>query len=323
MYLWLIRAFQVVTSIVLGTFDACLAAVWRLLGFEKDVYLQKWQASLGPKAPPQFPPKHEPGEPNYPYSIWDYHGYIRTVIVVDYLDRAKVEALLPDYLELKPVPDCLPDKHPVLFSFGFNQHFGPVWMPIRTLNYMELLVSIPDTRLKGCSSGYFEPFYYPPRLWLNRLFPTVVGRMLGYPKMLGRIPTTADSCTIRRLFGGEIARIKITPCGVSGPIGKIPGFGRWMRRANQPIATKVFFSGPLFTHFQWEWNLAKGQQAEVKLEVISKDFPVLGPGTYRWTPLKEGESGAVLVSSPFEWQIPFSRKILDEFAAEKQMAAGA
>ncbi|MBZ5593506.1 MAG: acetoacetate decarboxylase family protein [Acidobacteriia bacterium] len=322
MYLWLIRTFQVVTCVVLGTFDACLTVVLRLLGLERDVYLREWQRSFGPKAPPQFPPEHEPGEPHYPYSIWDYHGYIRTVIVVDYLDRAKVEALLPDYLELAHVPDAALEKHPVLFSFGLNEHFGPVWMPVKTISYMELLVSIPDTQLKGKRDGYVGPFYFPPRLWLNRLFPTVVGRLLGYPKMLGRVPTTADSCTIRRLFGGEIARLKVTPCGISGPIAKIPGFGRWMRRANQPIATKVFFSSPLFTHFQWEWNLAKGQQAEVTLEVISADFPVLARGTYRWSPLQEGQSGAILVSSPFEWQIPFSRKILDESAAEKQMAAG-
>jgi hypothetical protein len=322
MYLWFIRTFHVVLCIVLGIYDACLTVVLRLLGLEKNPYLREWQRSLGPRPAPQFPPEREPGEPNYPYSIWDYHGYIRTTIVGDYLDRAKVAAMLPDYLELAPVANCSPDKHPVLFSFGLNQHFGPVWMPFKTISYMELLVSIPNTQLKGKSDGYVGPFYYPPRLWLNRLFPTVVGRLLGYRKMLGRIPATADSCSIHKLFGGEIARLKLTPCGISGPIAKIPAFGLWMQRANQPIVTKVFFSSPLFTHFQWEWNLAKGQQAEVELEVFSPDFPVLGPGSYRWSPLKEGTSGAILVSSPFEWQIPFPRSTLSEPAGQKTMAAG-
>lgn len=321
MYLWLIRKFHVFLCVALGIYDACLTVVLRLLGLEKYVYAREWQRSLGPRPAPQFPPEREPGEPNYPYSVWDYHGYIRTTIVVDYLDRAKVAAMLPDYLELGPVPECSPEKHPVLFSFGVNEHFGPVWMPFKTISYMELLVSIPDTRLKGKSDGYVGPFYYPPRLWLNRLFPTIVGRLLGYQKFLGRIPTTADSCTIRRLFGGEIARLKFTPCGISGPISKIPAFGPWMRRANQPIVTKVFFSEPLFTHFQWEWNLAKGQQAEVELEVLSSDFPVLAPGTYRWSPLKDGTSGAILVSSPFQWQIPFPRSVLTESVSEKKMAA--
>jgi len=322
MYLWFIRTFHVVISIVLGIYDACLTVVLRLLGLERNVYLRAWQRSLGPRTPPQFPPERQPGEPKYPYSIWDYHGYIRTAIVVEYLDRNKVAALLPDYLELAPVSDCADGKHPVLFSFGLNQHFGPVWLPAKTISYMELLVSIPDTQLKGKSDGYVGPFFYPPRLWLNRLFPTVVGRLLGYRKLLGRIPTTADSCRIHKLFGGEIARLKFTPCGISGPIAKIPAFGPWMQRANQPIVTKVFFSDPLFTHFQWEWNLAKGQQAEVELEVFSADFPVLGPGTYRWSPLKEGLSGAVLVSSPFQWQIPFPRSVLAESAGQKKMAAG-
>jgi len=322
MYLWLIRKFHVVTCIVLGIYDACLTVVLRLLGLERNIYLREWQRSLGPRPQPQFPPKREPGEPGYPYSIWDYHGYIRTAIVVDYLDHSKVAALLPDYLEMIEVPDAGPDRHPVLFSFGLNQHFGPIWMPFKTISYMELLVSIPDTQLKGKTVGYVGPFYYPPRLWLNRLFPTVVGRLLGYRKILGRIRTTADSCTICRLFGGEIARLKLKPCGISGPISKIPAFGPWMRRANQPIVTKVPFSEPLFTHFQWEWNLAKGQQAEVELEVLSSDFPVLGPGTYRWSPLQDGESGAILVSSPFEWQIPFPRSVLTEAVSEKKMAAG-
>ena len=321
MYLWFIRTFHVVLCIVLGVCDACLTVVLRLLGLEKNIYLREWQRSLGPRPAPQSPPEREPGEPNYPYSIWDYHGYIRTTIVVDYLDRAKVAALLPDYLELAPVPEAAADKHPVLFSFGLNQHFGPIWMPFKTISYMELLVSIPDTQLKGKSKGYVGPFFYPPRLWLNRLFPTIVGRLLGYRKFLGRIPTTADSCTIRTLFGGEIAHLKLKPCGISGPISKIPAFGPWMRRANQPIVTKVFFSEPLFTHFQWEWNLAKGQQAEVELEVLSSDFPVLAPGTYRWSPLREGASGAILVSSPFEWQIPFARSVLKEAVSEKTMAA--
>ena len=149
MYLWFIRTFHVVLCIVLGIYDACLTAVLSLLGLEKNIYLRAWQDSLGPRPAPQFPPEREPGEPNYPYSIWDYHGYIRTAIVVNYLDRAKVAALLPDYLELAPVPDAAADKHPVLFSFGLNQHFGPIWMPFKTISYMELLVSIPDTQLKG------------------------------------------------------------------------------------------------------------------------------------------------------------------------------
>ena len=322
MYLWLIRKFHILSSIVLGIYNICLTAVLRLLNLERNGYLRAWQRSLGPKPPPRFPPVHEPGEPKYPYSIWDYHGYIRTAVVVQYLDRDRVEALLPDYLELAPVPDGDAGKHPVLFSFGFNEHFGPVWLPAKTISYMELLVSIPDTQLKDKSHGYAGPFYYPVRLWLNRLFPTVVGGLLGYPKMLGRVPTTADSCDIHKLFGGALARVKFTPCGISGPIAKIPAFGSWMRHANQPIVTKIFFSDPLFTHFQWEWDLAKGQQLEVEMEVFSADFPVLGPGTYRWSPLQEGTSGAILVSSPFEWQIPFSRTILSESVKPKEMAAG-
>lgn len=320
MFLWLIRKFHIVTSIVLGIYNVCLTVVLRVLGLENNVYFRAWQKSLGPKPPPQFPPVHEPGEPRYPYSIWDYHGYIRTAIVVEYLDCNAVAKLLPNYLELAPVPDCAAGKHPVLFSFGFNEHFGPVWLQLKTISYMELLVSIPDTQLKDKSRGYVGPFYYPLRLWLNRLFPTVVGRLLGYPKLLGRIPTTADSCGIHKLFGGAIARVKFTPSGISGPISKIPAFGFWTRRANQPIVTKVFFSDPLFTHFQWEWNVAKGQQVEVELEVFSSDFPVLGPGTYHWSPLQEGASGAILVSSPFEWKIPFPLRSLD--VSQQGMRAG-
>ena len=125
MYLWFIRTFHVLLCIVLGIYDACLTAVLSLLGLEKNIYLRAWQDSLGPRPKPQFPPKSEPGEPNYPYSIWDYHGYIRTAIVVNYLDRAKVAALLPDYLELAPVPDCRSRQASRTFQFRLESTLWP------------------------------------------------------------------------------------------------------------------------------------------------------------------------------------------------------
>ena len=95
-------------------------------------------------------------------------------------------------------------------------------------------------------------------------------------------------------------------------------FLRWKERLNQPIVSRlsiwgIRISGPLFTHYQFEWSLASFQSASATLDVPESGLLGLPQGNYKWGPLIGDKSGVLMASLPFEWLMPFPRKVLDEW----------
>jgi Acetoacetate decarboxylase (ADC) len=309
-----IRALRVAAAHFLDLMDTIVSFFRAIFGRSKNPYLRKWEASAGPILRPLFPPLQEPGTPRYRYSKFDFNCRLRTAVVLHFVDRETVRKLLPDLLELGEVPDAPPGTHPIMFSFGFHFKFGAIitpW-PWRTVSYLEFLSSIPHTRLKQVSGGYTGPFLFPPRLWVNRLLPLLVGWALAYPKRLATIEHGAEMFSFRAAFGRPIASLAVIPSGMPGPVNQIPGTQPWCQRVNQPIMTETGKREALFSHYQFEWERAFGQPAEIRLTVESDDFPGLPKGTYTFPPLAEGAGGALLIAAPCHLQIPFPRRFLEE-----------
>ncbi len=310
-----IRALRVTLAHLVDLMDTIVSFFLVITGRAKRPYLEAWEASLGPRRRPVFPPKQEPCTPRYHYSRWDFNCRLRAAVVLHYAERSVVEALLPDLLELEPVPDAPPGTHPIMLSFGLNSRFGAVITPwrLRTITYLEFLSSIPNTRLKNCAQGYTGPFLFPPRLWVSNLLPAIVGWALAFPKIFACIDGRPNTFTIRPFLKKEIiASMKVVPVGEGGPPKEIPGNEIWCQRVNQPIMTETPHTEPLFSHFQFEWDLATGQPAEITLTVHGDDFPAFPKGTYYFPPLSEGKGGGLTIASPCQLQMPFPRTFLRE-----------
>jgi hypothetical protein len=278
------------------------------------------------------PPIHEEAEPDYPFSDLDTCGYFRTAVVVDYFPVEQVQALLPDYLELAPGPDVPAGKHPVVLIFGFEEAIKPYWMPIKGPNYLEYIYAIADTRLKNRTHGYTAPFFYMAQLRMNRFYPYILGRLVGYLKIMTRFTVHPYAFYMYSFWSGRpLAAFSVEP--EEGKVPQIPTeFLVWKERMNQPIVSNlsiggIRISGPLFTHYQFEWSLASFQKATTTLDVPESGLLGLPQGNYKWGPLVGSKSGTIMLSLPFEWLMPFSRKVLDEWvgltpAKKKGQGAG-
>lgn len=329
MYFWLVRLFHVPISIFFGLVDFVIHPIYELLGFQHDDFMQKWQESLGPKPPITYPPVPLPGEPRYPFSRLDTAGHFRASVVVDYIDRERAQSMLPDYLELAPDAATPAGKHPVTLIFGWEENIRPVFAFWKGPSYAEFVIALPDVRLKGATGGYSGPFFFMPQLRLIRFYPILLGILVGYNKIPTRLPATEDTFFMKTaILGRTMAEYRVRFRGGTGELSeaRTPAMDVWLRRLNQPMVARLFFTGILFTHYQWEWDKAKVRLVDSTLKVALDGIPGYPPGQYAWGAFsEESGTGAMAVFLPFEWLAPFDRKVLDEHQARlaaKAKAAG-
>jgi hypothetical protein len=293
--------------------DTIVSHLLPIVGRIKRPYLQDWEASLGPEQQPRFPPRQIPCTPRYRYSRLDFNTRVRAAVVLHFVERAVIDALLPPLLQLDPAPGAPPGMHPVMFSFGLNIGFGAVLTPwqLHTITYLEFLASIPNTRLKRCNHGYCGPFLYPPRLWASNLLPVLVGKAFAFPKKFAYIDSGPDSFTIRPFPGSRtVASLKVFPVGNALPAMELQEARPWCSRVNQPIMTETKSLEPLFSHFQFEWDLAVAQPAELTLTINDAAFPILPLGVHHFPKLHADSGGGLLITSPCHLQVPFPRDFL-------------
>ena len=319
MYYRLIRYFRVPVTVFFAGLDAVMRVIYLIFGLQHQKYLKKWQKKFGPKRMAPHPPPVLPGEPNYPFSDLDTCGYFRTAIVVDYFPEEQVRKLLPNYLELAPGEGVPPGKHPVVMIFGFEEGIRPYWLWFKGPNYLEYIFAIPDTKLKRVkpTDGYDAPFFYMAQLRMNRVYPYILGRLVGYLKIMSRFTIHPFAFYMYTFWRNKpLAAFSVTPLT---KLAAMPDdFEIWKERLNQPIISRlsvfgVRISGPLITHYQFEWQLANFESATASLDVPGTQLLGLPRGSYKWGPLTGTGSGALLASLPFEWVPPFSREILDDW----------
>ena len=314
MRLHIIRALRSTFAHFVNLMDNFLSLFFVIIGRTNPDYLKQWEGSLGQRVPPKFPPEQIPSTPRYGYSRMDFNSRVRAAVIVTWADIDLVKKELPDVARLEPVPGAPPGKHPVMLSFGVNERFGAVITPwrLRTITYKEFLCSVPNVHFKEGRTGYCGPFLYPPRIWASHLLPVIVGKILAFPKDFACIDGRPDSFTIRRFLESRpIASLKVRPMGEPVPAQRMQAALSWCGRVNQPIMTETGDREPLFCHFQFEWNLAVAQPAEVSLTVHDARFPFLAPGVYSFDPIRDPGGGAMLIASPAHLQLPFPRSSLN------------
>ena len=196
------------------------------------------------------------------FSETDARGHYLSTLILNRAPADQLQVLLPKGLELRPDSD---GKHPVVYAFGFMENCIPDWVPLPGMNYLEMMVSIPNVFLSSPATGYTGPFLYMPSLHLNHLYPCILGWMCGYKKRWSRIKTTEDSYRVGTLLRNrKIVQADFQLRGQPGKPGDFKNFQPWKAMANQPAVTDLF-GELLYVFFYWEWEHAimQGVSAEI------------------------------------------------------------
>ena len=134
------------------------------------------------------------------WSPLDFVGRMTAIVAVLPVAREAAQAMLPAGLDLAPQDFTPGDRHPVVFVLGRQSEVRPVLLPLGA-DYLEFILAVPFVEHRA--RGPQGPFWFCPRLFLDRRSPTLAGRLLyGYAKRRARIWMTESSYGIADLATG-------------------------------------------------------------------------------------------------------------------------
>jgi hypothetical protein len=301
-------------SIVMGVTDVIDLFIDRLTGLGRaPAYFNSWQNLPLPK----FPLPYLPHDLPIKTSKWDICGEYLVTLLFSYIPASEVQSTLTGGLRLDPANIRADGTHPVIYLFGYTEDMHRVWNPLRGPSYLEYGVCVPNVYITG-DEGYLGPFLYLPVLHLNRLYPTVLGRLAGYRKFLSRIATTENSYEIKTLLTDTpLVSATFEPTGPVEVGHCQKNMERWEQLLGQPNANPYLWGQTLFLHYHWGWEFSQIQAVNANV-TVHRDMPAFPKGTYHWKGIgtesfvttDQVPEGAFRCSIPFELLPPFSRSKL-------------
>jgi hypothetical protein len=302
------RWFQWVTAVVLGLFDGITAGLYRMLRIQTGYgWMANWQSD---KVCLRFPPTSIPsktwtGQP-LPFSATDCKAQYLAGMIFAYVDAEAVDRAIGRRLKRADVPGVPAGKHPVVYLFGLNQNLRRDWVPFHGIDYLEAGVGVPNILAVDGT----VPHFYIVKLWLNRLYPTVLGWMVGYPKVLRQFRTTQTTYEIRSwILGRPQLRATFRQSGaITGPEA-LPNAAQWLNYLAQPQLNLPIYGGHVDMEYDLRWAHAMIQPASVEVEALAEGLPLLPPGKYVWPGIDEAVQGVMIARVPFELTCPLPEDV--------------
>jgi hypothetical protein len=193
-------------------------------------------------------------------------------------------------------------RHPVNIAFGYQRNIHATGLGLLPgFNYMELVIAIPDLCLSPAVDHFSGPCSTFLRLDLNELVPIILGRVVGWPKMLRRIQTDANSFRIINFWlNSLLVSGTFQPFGKIGHPGQFSAFADIMRTFAQPVVSHSILGHLMFNRLTWHWDRVVLQEVDADLSVRAG----FGVGHYvRTRGANDKCQGAWRVLSP--WNLSF------------------
>jgi hypothetical protein len=198
--------------------------------------------------------------------------------------------------------------YPVVLGFGTFENARSSRHPFLGLNYNEFLAAVPRVFMPDSKYRYQGPYLYPYKLYLNRLLPTIFGRLSGYPKYWERVtlthaagpPHTYLFRVGKLLTGKSIMELTFTVSPGFDRVRHFPRFSQISRLLIPNIVASGLFNIPLRTCFDLDvanavaWNVPT---ATLRIDDRSL-FPV-SPGNHTWQGIQQEVYGAVRLYLPW------------------------
>jgi hypothetical protein len=317
---WLISFLAQPVYTIMGAFYRLQNLIWPI-NLWKD-----WQRRPQPKYPIPLTKNDLPVKTRLCDGCGSYLG----TLIGTYVDIEQVKKILPpgtsldpDHIHENPLPPH-EKQHALIMLFGYTEdlHFG--WWPFRSMNYLECGVAVPHLLIDD-NVQYVDGFFHIPMLHLNRLYPVILGWIVGYRKKWSRVTTTYNTYTIKSLFTGrkllhaEFTRYK-------DKVNVRDKTEHWEELCEEPHLNP-FGSDKLFLHFHWDWLSADFEPVDATV-TFYEDFPGIVAGVYHFQGIDKGEwvageapMGAFRLAAPFELLLPFSLRKLRAHTAKQKAAS--
>jgi hypothetical protein len=255
--------------------------------------LSRWDPELGDQKP--LDAQH----------VWT-GNYVATFLVAS-ATPSDAQSVLRKGMALDP--EFIKDgSYPVVLGFGTFENARSSRYPFLGLNYSEFLAAIPRVFMPSAKYRYQGPYLYPYRLYLNRLMPTIFGRLSGYPKNWERVsltlaPKSADTYVFsvgKLLSGKSLLQLSFTVSEAFHRVRHFPRFNQISQLLIPNIIASGFFNIPIRTFFDLDvsnavaWNVPT---ATLRVDDQSL-FPVL-PGTHNWKGIEQELYGGIRLYLPW------------------------
>jgi hypothetical protein len=225
-------------------------------------------------------------------------------IIFEYVDAAYARTLLPDYLTLGPPPPGTPaGAHLMMHSFGTHtvRLHSLRWIP---LTYRETIIGVCGAELKA-PANYRGPYSVMTSASVDSLLPTLLGRLLGYPKSFTRNIVTDRSFRMRTILTGRDLM-----CGQFEDGAEMsPAQGSPLLTIAEPILLQPVISRAVWgtlqaSRFSLEKETWVFAPVDGAARVTGDELRGLSPGLHAWRRIDATGVGAFRSRHEWSWKWP-------------------
>lgn len=192
-----------------------------------------------------------------PWSMAYAEGRIAAAVVTLALPEQDVARLLPAGMALMKQTQTPPGTHPVGLIFAEQSQVRISVLPFGGMAYNECAIAVPWVTLGDGSAGA-QPLMVLPALYLDRLLPTLAGRvMYGYQKHLARVGGSAPLQNVRTLWRTPVLAAQLHADGAAGSNYDFENLGDVRAMMDQPIVTHDLLRGWLFSFMDYRFEQAR------------------------------------------------------------------
>jgi uncharacterized protein with NAD-binding domain and iron-sulfur cluster len=238
---------------------------------------------------------------SWPWSAMYGMAQTRGANAVMAFPRATVQAMLDPGLVLAAQDMTPPDQHPVLLLFGWQGDVRPNRMPFGGGNYLEFIVSVPF--VQHATARDHErcpgPFIYMPKLFLDQLFPTLLGIFgYGYNKELASIRADKTDYTVfQRSTQKALISASFQATGPTASEVDFPHFHITRKPYGLPLVSRTKLGTWHYSFYDFALGQALIQPIDMTIKVYSKDVGGLPPGTYTVPSIEQQGMGAFFIAT--------------------------
>ncbi len=244
-----------------------------------------------------------------PFSALDFTG--RYVVSLMTLAVPKHSLFMTVSAHGMALVDTDPETHPVIVAMGYQEDVRQIiWPGVGAMNYMESIIAIPSVRPLNENWDARGPLILPTRLDVSELFPILLGRLVGYPKVPADIKAPKHAYSVAEPFGGRpYLKASFQPYGEVTTPGELRNFRQTMEWMSRPIMSRTLLHPQIFTYLFWDFENACIQPIEAQLEV-GPNLPGLQPGRHTFAGFDVSKTGAARLILPWETAGPFDKSVI-------------
>jgi hypothetical protein len=232
-----------------------------------------------------------------------YTGHCAVLSLAD----VDVRAMLMPECDLAPQTLTPPGQHPIILLFGDQTGVGAPWLPMMPrIEYLETTMAVPWVVDPNRPRDVMA---HTSRLWLNNLFATIGGRIVGFPKIWARVNESGLDYSVRTLlFGSPVFNVVTTAAGEERPPYEFPNYAAIAPIFEQKFLQRFMCMAPVVDMvMQWDMATARMQSQQMTVTVAGGADPGLPPGTYRFKGIDEDVFGAFRLQ--VNWQLGWPQRV--------------